>query len=195
MRHAAQTGRAWWFLGAALVWGCDNGSQGNRDAGSPGDGGAHSDASAQECEQNQDCWLIPVGCCGACEPDRSQVRAVPTTQRPLTCDVLCGACPEPVPDSIRPQLRAACVSGACAVVDLRQEESTRCSSANDCEARPTGCCAGCADDPSGWFAFHKGVEDSTAPECDPVPPCLQACPQGEPPAVDCADDHHCAVRN
>ena len=166
------------------------------DADSPKDSENHvSDAGSEgpSCQENEDCLLVPTACCGSCDPTAADVRAVRADAEQNVCAVDCGACPEPTPGSIRPQLRAACVARHCMVVDLRKQDSTSCTADRECEARPTGCCPNCTDE-HGWLALRKGVVDSTEPECTPIPPCL-ACAQVDPPSAVCDEDQHCAIKN
>jgi len=156
------------------------------------------DAAAGQCLENQDCTLVPTGCCAACVPDSKQVVAVPSSHAAAaganfcSLGVSCSPCPTPDPQVVYPQLRAACVSHQCVVVDTRSEDSTTCQVDEDCEVRAAGCCDPCSDMGDGWFAFKKGATDPHAPECSPIPPCV-ACTSGFPPTAKCAADKHCRI--
>lgn len=145
------------------------------------------------CTLNQDCTLVPTGCCAACEPTVKDVRAVASAAPRDACQAACGPCPEPSATTVHAQLRAACVASTCTVVDLRVEDSTACEQDDDCELRSRNCCNGCGAFPALWLALRKGATDSTASECMPIPPCAP-CADPATPVAYCAADKHCAVR-
>jgi hypothetical protein len=167
-------------------------------AGGSGQGGA----SGGSCRSAADCVLISTGCCGACVPGKADVEAVPRSREAaetlLNCPmgpVMCGPCPPAVYDPEAPILRVECLLGLCAVLDLREQPQSECTSHADCNLAQQGCCGSCGGDPSEWISVSSGTTDPYPLTCNPPPP--RPCPQCSDPNMPepfCADDGHCAVR-
>jgi hypothetical protein len=167
-----------------------------------GAGGRTQDAgsSGGQCNDSSECVLVSTGCCGACQPTKDDVQAVLKSDQDAAvkrncpgAPVACGPCPPPPPyDPLQPVIRAACMSGTCTVVDLREEPESACKTDDDCHLAGVGCCGSCGPDPSGWISLSTAMQDPYAPVCDPIPPCVP-CSLNAQPDVFCAADGHCAV--
>lgn len=150
------------------------------------------------CQTHGDCVLIDRDCCAACPPaPKESVLAVPESlaeaaQRARCASpVSCGDCPPANYDPLADRVVAACIEGSCTVLDLREEELTRCSDDDECVVRGAGCCAACAPRPSEAIAIREDADDAVL-ACDPAP----ACTTCRPAALEafCASDGHCAVK-
>lgn len=104
------------------------------------------------CESDADCVLTDADCCGACdtpaETDWISVRAdrVEAYREARACESeACDECPAWMRrPGLDLHLRAACVEGSCTAKDIRQEPTTECDSAADCQFRcGIGCCESC----------------------------------------------------
>ncbi len=185
-------------LGATLIlWGCAGcGDSQASNTESPSqlenDSGGSNLSNAGHCSQNQECMLVPTGCCAACNPDVDDVRAVLVKDAKPACEAACGPCPELTATDLVSQLRAACIDAVCQVLNLRQQAVTECEQDSDCELRSRNCCNGCGEDPALWLALRKGAVEPSAPECNPIPPCAP-CPTDARPIAYCAPDKHCAA--
>lgn len=165
-----------------------------------GKGGSGGSTSGGECTDSSECVLVPTGCCAACQTTKNDVQAVLESDQQAAIQrncpgapVACGPCPPPPAyDPQHPVVRAACMSGVCKVVDLREEPESACKSDDDCHLAGVGCCGSCGADPSGWISLSTAMSDPYAPVCDPIPPCAP-CSLDAQPAVFCAPDGHCAV--
>jgi hypothetical protein len=143
--------------------------------------------------------LVAKGCCAACVPAKSDVEAVlaadqnaATMRNCPSGPVSCGPCPTAAYEPLHPVVRAACMAGRCAVVDLREQPQSACMKDAECHLADVGCCGSCGGDPSGWISLSSAPQDPFAPVCDPIPPCAP-CALNAQPSVFCADDGHCAV--
>jgi hypothetical protein len=185
-----------------------SGAGGKVSGGSGGTTQSNAGSSAQDagagsggqCTAASDCVLIATGCCGACEPTKSDVEAVLASDENaailLNCPggpPACGPCAPVAYDPQRPVVRAACMGGRCIVVDLREQPESTCMNDGECHLADVGCCGSCGADPSGWISLSSVASDPYAPICDPIPPCVP-CTMNAEPAVFCAADGHCAVR-
>lgn len=140
----------------------DGGSSGNADGGS-----RPTLASLQTCERPGTCELGATGCCGLnCQPATQLIgirRGEAQNVIAATCDqagpVACPACASK-PD---PNVQAFCESGKCTVVDLRTDELSSCSNADECVLRYASCCQSCEGGSVDQIvAVREGREDDLA---------------------------------
>ncbi|HMI92121.1 MAG TPA: hypothetical protein VK509_12185 [Polyangiales bacterium] len=176
------------------------GASGGTAQGGASGGSGQGGASGGSCNDSEDCVLIAKGCCAACVATKIDVEAVPSSRRAAETELncpggppACGPCPPAAHDPEHAIVRAACVSGQCTVIDLREETETECSNDDDCNLAQQGCCGSCGGDPSGWLAVSSGTTDPYPLTCDPIPPCVP-CSEPDMPEPFCAADGHCAVR-
>ncbi|WP_438016267.1 BPTI/Kunitz domain-containing protein [Sorangium sp. So ce315] len=140
------------------------------------------------CAAPGDCVLASPRCCASCDP--VDARAYVAIHRDATddywastgCgDVACAPCP-PVSeaDSTSQYFTAACESGRCVVLDVRESPLTECTKDTDCVLRDgVGCCEGC--DGKGVVALNQSA-DLRALVCPEgfgaCPPCAPVYPEG-----------------
>jgi hypothetical protein len=188
--------------GGAAASGQGGASGGSARGGASGSAqaGTGGGASGGSCNTAADCVLISTGCCASCVPDKTTVEAVLRSQRAVEMQLncpggppACGPCAPAAYDPEHAVVRAACVSGQCTVLDLREQPETVCTGDDDCELAEQGCCGSCGGDPSGWISLSSGATDPYAATCDPIPPCVP-CSDPNMPETFCAEDGHCAVR-
>jgi hypothetical protein len=151
----------------------------------------------QACISNQDCEVIPKGCCSCGSGPVSNYVAINSayaTQYQSECGVVdCAAClptafnpNDPVnyyvatcARSVSPDLPSGgvTIAGQCVVVDLRATDITACKLASDCSLRGgTGCCSRCGGGTP--IAINTSEESELETEaCDGAP---QACPACAP---------------
>jgi hypothetical protein len=152
--------------------------------------------SYDACKVATDCVLASGGCCGVCDGPEVSAHDFLAYNRAYAaqfpqCDVLCGACPEPVPgQGMLQYFIPNCIAGECVVQDIR--DATACATADDCRLRHgIGCCEGCGGD--GLIAvrndgsFEKLVCGELIPPCDP---CAAPTPDG---AFAFCDVGHCQL--
>jgi hypothetical protein len=169
-------------LGGAPGIGGDGGFSGSAGAGGAG-----------ECMAAGDCVLVDERCC-ACEPPTlGEVRAARFDSMDLgtQCDLLCGACPEPV---LPVTVVADCVGGTCTPVELATQSYTACMSDADCELLPTSCCGFCGQATlQNSFAITTGGGFQTCTQ--PIACPAIACPPTQfLVEAFCNADSHCATR-
>src|SRR4051794_20443957 len=105
------------LLGAAACQSDGRSTDAGQDSRSDGSVPTSADsAAALQCSKNQDCVVIPVGACAACQPSLDDVQAVRADAVPSPGPA-CGPCPEPDWWWIDPQFRAVCVANECKVLD------------------------------------------------------------------------------
>ncbi|WP_437667202.1 BPTI/Kunitz domain-containing protein [Sorangium sp. So ce1182] len=140
------------------------------------------------CAAPGDCVLAPPRCCASCDPvDASAFVAI---HRDAVADFWnasgCGETPcaqcTDVSEAERTSqyFAAACESGRCVVVDVRESPLTECAQDADCALRDgVGCCESC--DGKGIVAVNQSA-DLRALVCpeEPVacPPCAPVYPEG-----------------
>ncbi|MGK3984913.1 BPTI/Kunitz domain-containing protein [Sorangium sp. So ce136] len=148
------------------------------------------------CEAPADCVLVSPGCCAACDPVDARAfvavhRAAAEDYRESTgCgDVACGPCPDVgATERTSQYFTAACESGRCVVVDVREAPLTQCADDAECVLRDgLGCCEGC--DGTDIVALNQSADIrglvcpddfGACPPCAPVyPPGMTAvCSEG-----------------
>jgi hypothetical protein len=152
------------------------------------------------CELNSDCILSPASCCAVCgKPALADVDAV---NRERQDEHFRDICPDPGPcpkcaESPNPELSATCTNGACVALDIREHQTSVCSSNDDCRLRVTGCCE-CGGSTASWalIAIARDGEPSyQALVCDPDQACDECAPV-YPTDVEayCETHGHCAIR-
>jgi len=161
---------------------------------------ASTNAAVGACEKHTDCTMVARGCCAACSPTKADYIAAPVALaaavKKSECpagNVACSPCPPQVDQPLAPRLRAACVAQRCEIVDLREQDVSRCTSDTECGLDSLGCCPGCGSDPSAYVSLRVGADDSVL-ACFPIPPCDPCVQSGPAPQAYCAADGHCAVR-
>ncbi|MET0285421.1 MAG: hypothetical protein ABW352_13155 [Polyangiales bacterium] len=148
---------------------------------------------ADACSQHSDCVLVTPECCNCPPTTLASVRAAHRdgADAPRCDGIACAPCAEVGYDPLRPQPRAACIAKQCQVIDLRQDEASRCAQDSDCRTESAGCCPGCTSDPQLYVSLNTQTDRGLL-ACFPVPPCDPCL--GTPPSSYCAADGHCAVR-
>lgn len=166
---------SFFFVGVVVV-ACGGATESNlfvgSDAGAGGDGssgGADGSSkptleSLQTCTRPGTCELGATGCCGInCQPATQLIgirRGEAQNVITATCDrsqpIACPGC-----DAKRdPNIQAFCESGRCTVVDLRTDDLSSCSNADDCILRYASCCQSCeGGSVDEIVAIRKGRED------------------------------------
>ena len=198
MRRTAQGGTLLGLLALAAA-ACFIEDEEPRDSGAR-DAGARRDAAVAECQAHSDCTAIASNeapCCTCALTSVEGARALPRdeAQRELqecSSTALCGECPSPTHEPLAPVIKAACVAQRCVVIDVRDDDVSRCTRDDECTLESRGCCPACGADPSGYLALRADA-DRALLACDPLPPCLPCAEEARPEAF-CAPDGHCAVR-
>lgn len=140
------------------------------------------------CASAGDCVLASPRCCASCDPvDASAFVAIHREAAAdysvaTGCgDVACAPCP-PATEAERTSqyFTAACESGRCVVLDVRESPLTECTQDADCALRDgVGCCEGC--DGTGIVALNQSA-DLRALVCPEgfgaCPPCAPVYPEG-----------------
>ncbi|WP_233561997.1 BPTI/Kunitz domain-containing protein [Sorangium cellulosum] len=140
------------------------------------------------CASAGDCVLASPRCCASCDPvDASAFVAI---HREASADysvatgcgdVACAPCP-PATEAERTSqyFTAACESGRCVVLDVRESPLTECTQDADCALRDgVGCCEGC--DGTGIVALNQSADLASivCPEgFGACPPCAPVYPAG-----------------
>ncbi|WP_437576129.1 BPTI/Kunitz domain-containing protein [Sorangium sp. So ce887] len=141
------------------------------------------------CEAAGDCVLASPRCCAACDPG-VDAQAFVAIHRDATTDfwnatmcvdVSCSPCQE-VSEAERTSqyFTAACESGRCVVLDVRESPLTECTQDTDCALRDgVGCCEECGG--KGIVALNQSA-DLRAIVCPEgfgaCPPCAPVFPEG-----------------
>lgn len=132
------------------------------------------------CETGSDCIVTSAACCAQCEPVTAHafiaIHRLRERDVKGECQVACGACPEPDPNSVpvAPNYLAACVEGECRLLDLRETPAAECEVDDDCALRDgSRCCETCGGNPvalSDEPALRGLLEcvDLACPPCEPV---------------------------
>ncbi|WP_437956818.1 BPTI/Kunitz domain-containing protein [Sorangium sp. So ce119] len=140
------------------------------------------------CASAGDCVLASPRCCASCDPvDASAFVAIHRESAAdysvsTGCgDVACAPCP-PATEAERTSqyFTAACESGRCVVLDVRESPLTECTEDADCALRDgVGCCEGC--DGTGIVALNQSADlrGIVCPEgFGACPPCAPVYPEG-----------------
>jgi hypothetical protein len=148
-----------------LFAGSDGGTGGDGGSSGGADGGPRPTlASLQTCSRPGTCELGATGCCGInCQPATQLIgirRGEGQNVIAATCDqtgpVPCPACAT----QLDPNVQAFCESGKCTVVDLRTDDLSSCSNADDCVLRYATCCQSCEGGGVDQIvSIRKGRED------------------------------------
>ena len=169
--------------GASNVAGALSSSAGSSSiaGGAPSSAGAPSVAGAPpigvggstdgwgECNYDEDCTLLPRGCCGTYEPvDVNQLVAVNASfaenyeKTHCPTQLPCPAGPAASEyDATQKYYRAICFhppnqGGQCEVLDVRGTPYIRCATSSECTLREgVDCCPGC--DGQGWVPVNTSI--------------------------------------
>lgn len=179
--------------GAAAGRGGASGSGASAGAGAGGMGGNAGAGGSSPCEDNLDCLVMPASCCGACGvATRTDVIALNQAdgeayRREVCENIACPGCAGQ-PD---PTLRAACIGGRCAVVDILTHEVTTCASPADCRVRASGCCeCGVNLEPRSLIAVNpKSPTRYEELACNRDSVCAACIPQYPAVTIDCLNNH------
>ena len=169
-------------------------------SGSAATGGAGNASGFTSCDGPGTCQLFAKNCCGGyCDPNHPLTGWEAISSAKLgayelqTCsgDIACPGCVS----VDNPSYFAACRSGKCTAVDLREDQLSACKSDSDCALRwGMGCCEDCGGgNEQNLVAYNK---NASLELCDPkggaCPPCM---PPPYPSYVlpYCGPNGHCAL--
>jgi len=158
--------------GAPNYAGASNSAAGaSNSAGAMGNMGGDNGFTA--CAHDEDCVVLPRGCCGAYEPvDAAQLVSVNSGWSDEFARL---QCPNPIPcpppparteyDQTQKYFRAICFHdaskgptqpGTCELLDVRGTAFSTCITSSDCTLREgVSCCPGC--DGSGWVPVNANA--------------------------------------
>jgi hypothetical protein len=175
--------------GANSVAGSSNNAAGaSNSAGAPQTGTAGSSDGWGQCVYDEDCTVLPRGCCGTFEPvDAGQLVAVNSSFTENYEKTHCPTqlpCPGSLPvseyDATEKYFRAICFHppnqpGQCQILDTRGTPYARCATTSECTLREgVACCPEC--DGQGWVPVNSTINFcSVSTACDP---CASAPPPG-----------------
>lgn len=168
-------------------------SGGNDEAGTAGMGSTNLYDS---CNEAAECELMGAGCCGPCDnpgltPADFRTYNRKYRERFPSCDVACGACPNPDGELTYKYFFANCVKGHCVVEDLRTSSINTCEQDSDCQLRHgKSCCPSCAGEDVVPVRSDGSFEELA---CGGVP---QPCPQCVAPPIEqlaVCNNGHCAI--
>lgn len=160
--------------------------------------------SFDECEENSDCIVTTISCCGVCGESTLESwvainAAKEADRRARMCQGL--ACPTiycpPLPpdEATDTYFTATCEAGRCKAVDLRTTPVTACDEPSDCSLRHGArCCESCSDEAFDVLAVGDGAALSDlvcSAEPAACPPCVPTDPEGYAP--DCVEGR-CVVQ-
>jgi hypothetical protein len=140
----------------------------------------HASDNVLSCSANSDCELLPLDCCYSCEPAYStfEIFNLESAEkerercRGVTCEDECAGL-------LLPTIKAICMQGRCAKMDLRDNTVSTCKSSSDCRVRTVDCCECGASTAPGYLiavsneaAYRNLVCDAdwTCDVCNPSYP-------------------------
>jgi hypothetical protein len=124
-----------------------------------------------------DCVLVPRACCLGCGAMAapSEFHAILKSAEANYMASVCAAgdCPTCRPSTTR--VAAMCRFGKCQVVDLSNDEITRCATKDDCLMRYQYCCGPCEPSNVGLIAIRRDQNDAYSLQVCGSPPMSCAC--------------------
>jgi hypothetical protein len=162
-----------------VVAACGSRTLDNGGASDASTDGADAYGDFSKCDATTVCMLATPGCCGTCGPvTLASYVAIDASQASAFHSATCPA-PEPCPNCATipdPNYLAACRSGECTAIDLRNDAMSACATDADCRLRWGGECCECGAAPYQLVALASASEPALdAILCAPATSCTRHC--------------------